>query len=772
MDLRKSPEVLDDIKSLVKEDGFIYALCLILVEDFHFTVDQMHKADIRARLSKNEISLLLGFLIQNKISLNQPNSPFDLIDLKKKTRKLMEELHWSTMIPSIEKFKPLIENPEQKPSKEEFFGGENMFIEPIFYAGDGIYDFQYLEYLERKYKYDENWLNENSNFFFDEVIRITTKIKLIHQKKFERVNFFSLNERKEEIIERLKKDKSIPNKKWKRDLDKLLATLEFYQFYELFEKEKNFDKKLLKQEISEKGWTSFYTGLIDLFVIEKSDFDEINISSFFKNFSIPPYSKGRNKQFQNIGDFNIFSAKPLIPLDEDKYFVPISFSIFEAVYESPYYWLSADKSYSTKLAENRGKVGEEITYELLELVFGQERTYKSVKIESKKGFADTDIDVLCILGSKALCVQVKSKKLTQISRKGSYDQIKKDFKGAVQNAYEQALISKERVLERKATFFNENGQKIELSEDIEEVYLLVITTENYPTLTHQSFTLLEKKPENPYPLILTIFDLELIGHYLPNPYDFLYYVRQRVDLMEYFRADEEMYFLGYHLINKLWKNPKYDFVMIDSEFGQLIDRNYYPLKLGIETPSETDKIGNRWKNEEFEKLCQQIDDLDSAKSTDIIFHLLDWSQESRENLIKNIIYAKSKTQEDFQQHNFSILSGPERSTFGLTYISFHNDDLQHLSRRLLTLCEGRKYKSKADYWIGIGSLKNSGRIVDTLVFSEEKWKFNPTLEEKIKVMFEGPNKGKKVKLGRKIGRNEFCPCGSEKKYKKCCGRGY
>jgi len=27
-----------------------------------------------------------------------------------------------------------------------------------------------------------------------------------------------------------------------------------------------------------------------------------------------------------------------------------------------------------------------------------------------------------------------------------------------------------------------------------------------------------------------------------------------------------------------------------------------------------------------------------------------------------------------------------------------------------------------------------------------------------------------VREGRKVGRNEPCPCGSGKKYKKCCGR--
>ncbi len=32
-----------------------------------------------------------------------------------------------------------------------------------------------------------------------------------------------------------------------------------------------------------------------------------------------------------------------------------------------------------------------------------------------------------------------------------------------------------------------------------------------------------------------------------------------------------------------------------------------------------------------------------------------------------------------------------------------------------------------------------------------------------------PPKQKPVKSGKKIGRNEPCPCGSGKKYKRCCG---
>lgn len=773
MEVREIKDIISDIKELVNTKGYIYTLCLIIMDDFHFNVEKMHEVDNRARLNKNEVSLLIGFLIQNRINLDTPESPFDLAEQKKKTYKLMDELHRSTLTPMFEKFKPLINNlnSSEQPDKRDFFGGENVFIEPIFYAGDGIYDFQYLEFLNRKYKYDEPWLNLNSNFYFDEINKITSQIKNSHQEKIRKVNFLGLKENKSQIIKDLKKDKSIPKNERGKNIDEFFTIIEFFQFFKLFETDSHIKEGLNTEEIGEKGWSSFYTGIIDLFTIRKSDFNNsLNIDSFLDNFSINLDKKERNKQFQNIGDFNLFTAKPIIQLDSERFFVPISFSVFEAVYESPYYWMQADNQYKNKLAENRGRVGEEITYELLKKVFGEKRIYKSVKIVSKKGHDDTDIDVLCILGSKALCVQVKSKKLTQLSRKGNFNQLQTDFKNAVQDAYEQGLICRERIIEKKATFLNESGEKIDITEDIEEVYILGITTENYPTLTHQTFAFLEKEESAPHPLFLTIFDLELVLFYLNNPYDFLYYVRQRIELMEYFHSNEEINYLGYHLTNKLWKDPKFDYYQLDTSLGQLVDRNYYPLKLGIKTSSVNDKIGNRWKNEDFEILCNQIDEINSPKKTDIIFHLLDWSEESRENLIKQIKTTKQKTNTDGKWHNFSIMAGLVRSSFGLTFISWNDNDIYELNDRLLQLSSKRKYKSKADFWIGIGCLKNSGRFVDSIVFSDAKWEFDEEMEKEIETLLGGKNQGTPMKLGRKIGRNEFCPCGSGLKYKKCCGR--
>ena len=43
-------------------------------------------------------------------------------------------------------------------------------------------------------------------------------------------------------------------------------------------------------------------------------------------------------------------------------------------------------------------------------------------------------------------------------------------------------------------------------------------------------------------------------------------------------------------------------------------------------------------------------------------------------------------------------------------------------------------------------------------------------EEKRKELYKAQKRSMIVVKGKKIGRNEPCPCGSGKKYKFCCGR--
>jgi N-acetylglucosamine kinase-like BadF-type ATPase len=88
---------------------------------------------------------------------------------------------------------------------------------------------------------------------------------------------------------------------------------------------------------------------------------------------------------------------------------------------------------------------------------------------------------------------VESKKLTELARMGSDKHLQEDFQKAIQEAYNQGITAREKILARSAKFIDQDGKEIKLSEGIDEVYIMGITTENYPSLTHQSYVMLDKK---------------------------------------------------------------------------------------------------------------------------------------------------------------------------------------------------------------------------------------------------------------------------------------
>ncbi len=629
--MQKTTKIIDKIKSLVASNGYIYALCMILFEDFHIDPENMHKTDHRSRIGLNEAALLLGFLIQNEIDYTFPSSPKMLLRMKKKTYELLEELHTSYLSSFAEELNIELQNePKQNNPQARFrdmLFKREFFIEAIFYSGTGVYDFQYLEFMEKKYKYDIPWLLENKSFDIHKTQMIVRKTKSLLQEKSKKVHLFQLKERiPEAILDLQKKD---PNEDWQKRAEECLPVMEFHQYVDLFLADLTDQDCSSKERMKKAGWISFYSNLIKLFIVDKSDFeDEDYFSVFFNLFSVSP-EIGCNQQFTSIGNYNLINSHPVIKFENDKYFVPIIYLLYSAAYESPYYWMITDKEYRDHSAKHRGKVGEEIAYDFLKNIFGPGNTLKSVKLRHKNKQDITDIDVLCILGNKALCVQVKSKKLTELARTGDDVALKIDFQYAVQDAYLQGLSVRQILLNETYELIAVDNSSLILPKELNDVFIMVLITENYPSLAHQIGVLLNKENESPWPLALTIFDLELLVHYLPNPYQFLYYLRQRITGLEYFTADEEMAFLGYHLDQKLCRIPGYDHIGIDQDFAQMIDRNYYPFKAGLTVSDTGDAIKKLWHNEDFDCIIKELSSIHNPIMTDIIFNLYDLSGKAK-----------------------------------------------------------------------------------------------------------------------------------------------
>ena len=128
-------------------------------------------------------------------------------------------------------------------------------IEPIFYSGTGVYDFQYLEFLERKYKYDKEWLAENKGFNFSQAKYFVLRVKEILHEKSKKVHLYDLKKRLPEMIENMKKEN--PHEDWGKHIKDILPMMELHQYVDLFFEDIK-EKSIRFDEIKEAGWKSFY----------------------------------------------------------------------------------------------------------------------------------------------------------------------------------------------------------------------------------------------------------------------------------------------------------------------------------------------------------------------------------------------------------------------------------------------------------------------------------------------------------------------------------
>lgn len=561
--MRTTKEILLDLKKLVKEVGYIYCLSLIAHENFATYTDEFDQVKIKEIINLNEILLLLGFLSNKKIDLSYPTFK-NLLIMKKNTEKLLKELHesyntiFTEKLSKEVKIKPTPEIYEK--ARKEFFRDGNILIEAIFYAGTGVYDFQYSKFLENKYKYDLNWLSINKDYYLDKTSNIIKTIK--------KVNIDKINQ----ILP--KKSISNNNNTNKKEFGELIGFSELYPFFDRFARNINPEKIKSQQNLKKKIQEYTFKGLLDLFIIEKNNFNsEDNFDSFLDNFSFIPRD-GINSSFEGIGSFNIINSKPIIQINKEKFFIIEDHVIYESVYNSPFYWMLGDENYKEESLKNRGVVGEEITSNLLLNIKNCE-VYKSVKV--KNGRNDfTDIDVLCVSENKAIVLQVKSKKLTELARKGNDKEIINDFKGAVQKAYDQGKKSRNALLNTGYNFFNENGDEL-FFENVNEVYIMGIVTEDYPSLTFQSVVFLEKEKEDPYPLFASIFDLDLITYFLDDASIFFDYVKKRICYANNIMAREEASILGKYLYSGFSGLKDYNLIIVESDFGSFLDSCYLPL---------------------------------------------------------------------------------------------------------------------------------------------------------------------------------------------------
>ena len=711
---KSEKEILSELKNVCASSGYAHVIAYFCFRDNiikyndKFSIDEISHFYSDNSLIRTEISTLIGFLVKNDIDFTLP-TPSKFQEYIEKTESLLIELHNSFMIPFQKYIKKAIEN------KEDFtpFTSGEMLREPIFYGGESAFNFQYRDLSVKKYYHDNKWFIENKGFSVEQAQNAINAIA-----QFQNLNTMT-------VLDSMRsKDPS----EW-TILPGFTFTVEDISAF------LNYDKEITK--------------------------------SIIEAFTIPPDSK--NENFSNLNDFNICNAYPIIKKSNNEYLLYQIYSLTESLYDTPFYWFLDDKAYINTAMKNRGDFTEYFSADRLCSVFNQDRVCKNAFIVDRHKNVAGEIDVLVVFANRAIILQAKSKKLTIDARKGNDQCIKNDFKKSVQDSYDQGLGCAKLISDKDYLIQDANGNEIKINRDLKEIYIFCVVSDHYPALSFQArhFLKYETTEKIKPPFIMDIFYLDVMAEMLNSPLYFLSYVNRRTQYAERVNSMNELTILSYHLKRNLWLDEEYDFISLDQSIAADLDVAMMTRREGLPGKAIPEGILTQNKDTVVSKIIQEIESYEHPGTIDFGFFLLMLSGDTIKTIDKGIKQIAKLTRRDRDNHDFTLVF--DRAKNGLTIHC--NYAPQHIAGPyLLNHCEKRKYAHHAKEWFGL-SINPSDLSIRFGIELSHEWKHSQKMDQIVKNMpkmskdFDFNQMARKRK---KIGRNDPCPCGSGKKYKKCC----
>jgi len=713
--MRQEQVIFDELAELCISPGYVHAVAYLCFRDNtirysgEMTAKDMQQLFSKSRLIRTETSTLIGLMLKSAIDYTLP-TPQALGDYIKATEALLEEIHLSMSGAFWAGIDPA------KIADKDFnpFTGGAALREPIFYGGESAYNFQYRDFSPTKYGRDDGWLIANKQFSIQEARDVVFAISRLQDAK-SAATLQSMS-------------KAAPES-WT-----LLPSITFST-----------------QEVAD-------CARIDPAVAER----------VLMAFAAP--ASACNEHFTALHDFNIINAYPLIPMPDGQYALFHIYSLVEALYETPFYWMGADKAYVSTAMKHRGLFTEQFAVDRLTTVFGAANVLSNIDIFGSNGNKLGEIDVLVLFGDRALVLQAKSKRLTLEARRGNDLQIKDDFKKSIQDSSDQAYLCAQLLEEGKCAFRDAAGKTVTLPDKLKRIYVLCLIADHYPALSFQSQQFLKCTPTATIspPFVMDVFALDAITEMLSSPLQLLSYIDRRTGYAEKLMASHELTILSYHLKHNLWLNDGHDMLMLDDDFSADLDLAMLVRREGIPGKGTPDGILTRFSATALGRMIKAIEASPEPATIDLGFTLLALCGDAVIASSKAIDQIAKMAAMDGKNHDFTAAIG--QSDTGLT-IHCNNDPIDVAGPNLQRHCHARKYTERANAWFGV-CLRPNDQALRFGINLDFPWQQSDEMD----VLTQGM--GKAIRLhagalrqrsnGPKVGRNSPCPCGSGKKFKQCC----
>lgn len=712
---REEQQIIEDLVTLVTSPGYVHAVAQVCHRDnVIYIKGELQPSDMdrlfsRERLIRTELMTLIGLMAKKPLDLSLP--PFDVLEsYVQRTDSLMQELHDAMSYPM---FSAMFEAFKEEREPPDPWRGPGL-REPIFYGTESAYAFQYRDLAPEKYGADDSWILENKGFTSSHARTIAKTMCVLMEEKGT----------------------------W------LLADA-------------------MATKVMPKTWLPAFEFSLDEVALRSGVSKEV-AEAFFHAFSYT----GNNAAFNEVGDFNEVAARPLLPTDRGTVLLFLPYAIYEALYESPFFWMLEDKPYRPTADKHRGAFTEQFAARRLARVFGQKHVHSNVNLYRGKDIVG-ESDVLVIYADRLIIVQAKAKKLTLAARKGNDNQLKKDFAAAIQDSYDQGWACANEILAGGCRLVDDNGNDVVLPSSIKEIFLFSLVSEHYPALAFQAKQYLNFQTTDVIqpPFVMDVFLLDTLTEMLDTPLRLLSYVKLRVSVSATIMSGHELTVLGFHLKQNLWLDEKYNMAILEDSVAQDLDTAMIVRREKL--PGNDTPVGilTKMRGTLYERLIKEIEAKANPATLELGFHLLSMDEDSCIAVHRLLEAIMQKAQSDGRLHDGTLASCTPPCG-----ITFHCNPLPSAEavKVLEAHCVKRKYQHRATQWFGV-SVSPDGLVQFgvTLNFpwepSEELDRLTRNMKPAAPIPIHDALTQYTQAISRiKPGRNGPCPCGSGRKYKKCC----
>ena len=659
--MRPEHEIFNDLSALCTSPGYIHALAVLSFQSGLVIVDQELTAEIMSslyspsRLISTEVSTLVGLMMRGPISFEVPQ-PSTMLNYSQRTQSLLKELHQAIIENGTKVV--LREVAADQPSNP--FGTGEVLREIIFYGSLSAYAFQYRDMAPMKYAADAEWLSTNKGVCLDVCHAVCRTVVEILQVR-------------------------------------------------VVKTQDNAGSTAAKGISILPGFTFSCSE-----VAERAKLSPSDVRAVLRAFSLP--KEERNSGFTSLNRFNVAYAYPLIPKSADEFVLLQHYSIAEAFYNTPFYWMLADDAYASVASRNRGEFTEAFAYQKLIQLFGERHVFRNVDIQKSKRETLGEIDVLVIFGDQAIVLQAKSKMLTLEARSGNETELRKDFKAAVQDAADQALICAKTILLEDVQLRSRDGRPIPSLANVREILPISAVSDHYPALAFQASQFLDAPSADHVARVLTLdlFALDTMTEMLGSPLRFISYLHLRARFGSKLVFGHENTPLGYHLKNNLWLEDGTDLLLLQDDYGTEVDVAMSVRRDAVPGNPVPEGILTRLTHTSVGALIAELEQVANPAAIRLGLLLLELSEHAVKRISDAINATVEKAQQDGELHDVTVSLSDAAS--GITIYCGRQSDAQAMTG-LQRHCTLRKRLHDARQWFGVAlrtdrSLQLVGALID------------------------------------------------------------